>query len=64
MARIGDRVRLVRCTDEVTTIAPGTFGTVTFVDDTGTTHVRWDNGRQLGMLAGVDEFAVVAGDAA
>lgn len=46
----GDRVELVRCTDEFTRLEPGTQGTVTGVDDMGTIHVSWDNGSRLGMI--------------
>lgn len=55
----GDRIELVRCSDEWTLVAPGTRGTVTFVDDAGTVHARWDDGSQLGLIPGVDEFLVV-----
>lgn len=32
------------------TLEPGTRGTVEHVDDAGTVHVRWDDGRTLGMV--------------
>ena len=31
-------------------------GTVTFVDDVGTVHMKWDNGRTLGIVPNVDDF--------
>lgn len=34
----------------------GLAGTVAAVDDTGTVHVRWDTGRTLGLIPGVDSF--------
>ena len=34
----------------------GTLGTVVCVDITGTVHVDWDNGSDLGVVAGVDEI--------
>ena len=48
--KVGDRVRLVSCNDAG---APprGTEGTVSFIDDTGTVFVNWDNGSGLGMVA-------------
>ncbi len=49
-AKKGDRVRLIRCTDEYTKLRPGTLGTVSFIDDLGTCHVRWDDGSYLGMV--------------
>lgn len=56
----GTRVRLLRCADPYTAIAPGTTGIVQFVDDTGTVHVQWDDGQSLGMIeeAG-DRFSVI-----
>lgn len=54
----GDRVLLVRCTDEWITIRPGTCGTVTFVDDFGTVFVQWDNGRTLGLIQAAGDLCV------
>jgi Domain of unknown function (DUF4314) len=48
---VGDRVRLVACTDEHTRLEPGALGTVSFIDDLGTVHVAWDSGARLGMVA-------------
>lgn len=45
-----DRVELVSTTDPYTSLAPGTLGTVTFVDSLGTVHVKWDDGSSLGMV--------------
>ncbi len=49
----GTRVMLTKMDDK---IAPpvGTLGSVMLVDDTGTIHVRWDNGSLLGVLYGID----------
>ena len=60
MAKVGDRVRLIRCTDEYTRLTPGDEGVVTFIDDLGTVSVRWDSGSHLGMVeAAGDRFAVI-----
>jgi len=48
---VGDRVRLIRVNDPWTRIQRGTEGTVRFIDDMGTVHVRWDDGSALGLLA-------------
>lgn len=37
-------------------MAAGLAGTVVSVDDAGTVHVRWDNGRTLGVIPGIDSF--------
>lgn len=47
----GDRVALVRTSDEHTRLKPGDQGQVTRVnDERGEIHVRWDGGSSLTML--------------
>ena len=41
-------------------IPAGTEGVVTKVDDLGTIHVKWDNGRTLGLVPDVDKFTILA----
>ena len=61
--RVGDRIRLVRCTDEWTRLRPGALGTVRRVDDfgTATVHVNWDDGSRLGLVPDEDEWLVLDG---
>lgn len=47
----GRRVRLDHCSDPYTDLRPGAVGTVTFEDDLGTLHVKWDSGSNLGLIA-------------
>jgi len=54
--RIGRRVRLLYCGDVYSRNPSGLEGTVTFVDDTGTVHVSWDNDSTLGLVPGVDRW--------
>jgi Domain of unknown function (DUF4314) len=49
--KVGDRVEVVRCYDAYTKLRPGTRGNVTLIDELGTVHVRWDDGRNLGLEA-------------
>jgi hypothetical protein len=56
----GERVELVRCTDEFTRVQPGDRGTVQFIDSLGTVHVKWDSGRFLGLIPGEDEWLTTA----
>lgn len=66
----GARVRAVRFgldaaspIDDNQTVPSGTEGTVRNVDDAGTVHVKWDNGRSIGVLvAQDDEIELVKGD--
>ena len=51
----GTRVELVKMDDPYTPkLKPGCEGTVRWVDDTGTIHVRWDCGSSLGVVYGED----------
>ncbi len=53
---VGCRVELISMDDPYSRLKPGDRGTVSFVDDTGTVFVRWDNGSELGILHGVDQI--------
>lgn len=55
----GVRVELISTTDQYTSLKPGDQGTVSFVDDTGTVHIEWDNGLKLGLVPGVDKFRYI-----
>ncbi|HHV75604.1 MAG TPA: DUF4314 domain-containing protein [Thermoanaerobacterium sp.] len=56
----GTRIRLMRMDDPYAPIFPGTEGTVDFVDDIGTLHCIFDNGRTLGVIPGEDSFSVLS----
>ena len=51
----GDRLRMLHCTDPYSPIPPGLKGTVKLVDDMNTLHMRWQDGRTLGVILGEDE---------
>ena len=53
------RVRLISTTDPYTTLRTGDEGTVVFIDDLGTVHVKWDNGSSLGLVLGEDRWALL-----
>ena len=55
----GARVELISMND-VQAPPKGTLGTVFYVDDIGTIHIRWDNGPSLGVVYGEDECRVVS----
>ncbi len=55
----GDRIRLDYTDDEWTRLVPGSLGTVTYVDPTGTVFAKWDDGSSLGLVPGVDQWTVV-----
>ena len=55
----GTRIELIAMEDPYAPIEPGTKGTVVHVDDMGTVHMQWDNGRTLGLIPGEDSFRVI-----
>jgi len=50
----GTRVELIRMDDPYAALKPGDQGTVSFVDDIGTVHIKWDSGSSLGAAYGAD----------
>lgn len=52
----GTRVKLISMGNDPRPIKSGAIGIVKLVDDMGTIHVKWDNGRTLGLIPQVDEF--------
>lgn len=56
----GTRIELDYMGDDPRPIEPGTKGTVRVVDDMGTVHCDFDNGRRLGLVLGEDSFHAIA----
>ncbi len=54
----GTKVKCLKMEDDYP-VKPGTIGEVEFVDDMGTIHVNWSDGRNLGLVVGVDDFELV-----
>ena len=52
----GTRIKLIGMDDPYAPVPSGTRGTVMLVDDAGTIHPKWDNGRTLGVIPNVDDF--------
>ena len=55
----GTRIQLDSMGDDPRPIEPGTMGTVRLVDDMGTIHCDFDNGRRMGIIPGEDCFHIV-----
>ena len=56
----GTQIRLNHMDDPFAPVPPGTVGEVTMVDDGGNIHMRWQNGRTLSLIDGVDDFEVIS----
>lgn len=55
----GDKVRCIAMHDDPRPVKSGMIGKVQEIDDIGTIHVVWEDGRLLGLVPGIDEFEVV-----
>ena len=56
---IGMRVKLLSTTDRYTKLKRGDEGVVTDFDASGTMFVQWDNGSNLGLIMGADNWRPV-----
>lgn len=56
----GTRIQLFSMEDPYSDFPAGIKGTVVLVDDMGTIHMKWDNGRTLGIIPGVDSFRKIS----
>lgn len=52
----GTRIKLLHMGDDPRPIEDNMRGAVDFVDDIGTVHCTFDNGRRLGLIWGEDSF--------
>ena len=53
---VGSRIVLDQMGDDPRPVTSGRKGTVVQVDDIGTVHCNFDNGRRLGLIPGEDSF--------
>lgn len=55
----GTRIMLLDMRNDPNPVKSGTRGTVKVVDDIGTLHCDFDNGRSLGVIPGEDSFRML-----
>lgn len=66
----GKRIRLLHMPNDPCPVPSGSTGTIqsvgddVFRDGTRQIHVKWDNGRSLMLIDGVDQFEVIPEDKA
>ncbi len=53
----GTKIRLIEMKDLYEPVPPGTLGEVEFIDDLGTIHTKFSNGRAMGLIPGEDRFS-------
>ena len=59
MAKVGMRVRLIQMVDDPNPIDDKLEGTIDSIDDLGTLHVNWDDGRRLGIVPEIDKYELL-----
>jgi len=57
-AKEGMRIRMIHMDDE-RPVDEGLEGTIEKIDDLGTLHVKWDNGRRLGVIPNEDKYELL-----
>ena len=55
----GTRLRLIEMNDPYAPVPPGTEGSIAHIDDQCQIHMKWDNGRTLAVIPGVDRFSII-----
>lgn len=55
---IGKRIEVINMVDDPYPLESGTQGTIYHVGG-GVINVKWDNGRSIGLIIGVDQYKIL-----
>lgn len=55
----GKRIELIEMPNDPHPVEPGTAGTCEMIDGMGQLIMKWDDGRTLSLIPGVDRFKVL-----
>jgi len=55
---VGKRIRLIQMFEDPLPVEPGQYGTI-YHSGADIINVKWDNGRNLGVVVGVDLFEII-----
>ena len=61
MAKVGMRIRMIEMgdDDDANPVDEGLEGTIHLIDDIGTLHVKWDDGRYIGVIPNLDVYQLL-----
>jgi len=59
MAKVGMRIRMIEMGDDANPVDEGLEGTIRHIDDIGTLHVKWDDGRYIGVIPNLDVYQLL-----
>lgn len=54
------KIKLTKTMDDIQPIEAGSIGEVDYIDDAGSIHMKWENGRSLALIEGVDSFEIIS----
>lgn len=58
----GTKLQMITMRNEKYPVPPGTVGEVTYIDDIGSIHMKWENGSSLAIIPEVDSFRVAGAE--
>ena len=55
----GTKIELIKMYDLLAPVEAGTKGIIDHVDGIGKLYIKWENGRTLPLIIGIDEFKII-----